>query len=161
MMFKVLLSALFLEFLALPLLASDSLTKNRDSFTRSTVSEILDSLVNDAYFKKDTNLNPRPEQEKPSKSKREKKEYKTIKKKVNKAKILAEIPSDTPPVITTLIRSNKVTIGMSTKHVILSWGKPRNINRSIGKWGVHEQWVYPNRYLYFENGILTSLQTSD
>ena len=150
MMFKVLLSALFLEFLALPLLASDSLTKNRDSFTRSTVSEILDSLVNDAYFKKDTNLSPRPEQAKPSKSKREKKEYKTIKKKVNKAKIFAVIPADTPPVITTLIRS-----------VILSWGKPRNINRSIGKWGVHEQWVYPNRYLYFENGILTSLQTSD
>ncbi len=55
----------------------------------------------------------------------------------------------------------KVSIGMSKEHVLLSWGKPRNINKSIGGWGVHEQWVYPNRYLYFENGILTSIQTSD
>lgn len=40
-----------------------------------------------------------------------------------------------------------------------SWGLPEDINRTVGAWGVHEQWIYPgNVYLYFENGILTSWQ---
>ena len=41
-----------------------------------------------------------------------------------------------------------------------SVGKPDDINRSTGSWGVHEQWVYSQRklYLYFENGKLTSTQ---
>ena len=41
----------------------------------------------------------------------------------------------------------------------LSWGKPENINKTSGNYGVHEQWVYGNHsYLYFENGILTTIQ---
>ncbi len=82
-------------------------------------------------------------------------------KKLTKTKQLNTIPFGTSPIIASQIRANKISLGMTTKHVILSWGKPQNINRSIGRWGVHEQWVYSNRYLYFENGILTSLQTSD
>ena len=39
-----------------------------------------------------------------------------------------------------------------------SWGQPDDINRSVGSWGVHEQWVYGDEYLYFENGKLTSWQ---
>ena len=39
-----------------------------------------------------------------------------------------------------------------------SWGKPDDINRSVGPWGVHEQWVYGYKYLYFEDGSLTSWQ---
>jgi hypothetical protein len=40
-----------------------------------------------------------------------------------------------------------------------SWGDPEDINRTVGSWGVREQWVYSNEnYLYFENGILTSWQ---
>jgi hypothetical protein len=41
-----------------------------------------------------------------------------------------------------------------------SRGKPQKNNRSIGAWGVHEQWVYQYAriYLYFENGKLTSWQ---
>ena len=39
-------------------------------------------------------------------------------------------------------------------------GYPNDNNRSVGSWGVHEQWVYEAQgvYLYFENGILTSYQ---
>ena len=48
---KVLLSALFCQFLAFPLCAADSITKNRDLFANSSVAEILDSLVNATYFK--------------------------------------------------------------------------------------------------------------
>jgi hypothetical protein len=54
-----------------------------------------------------------------------------------------------------------VKIGMTAKTVRekTSWGEPNSINRSVGKWGVHEQWVYEGGdYLYFENGKLTSLQ---
>jgi membrane-bound lytic murein transglycosylase D len=47
----LLLSALCFQFLALPVRAAGSSTNNRDSFTRSSVAEILDSLVNATYFK--------------------------------------------------------------------------------------------------------------
>ena len=52
-------------------------------------------------------------------------------------------------------------LGMTQKQVIekTNWGKPESINRSTGRWGVHEQWVYGGgNYLYFENGKLTSIQ---
>jgi len=41
-----------------------------------------------------------------------------------------------------------------------SLGRPNDINKSTGSWGVHEQWVYDTKdlYLYFENGKLTSFQ---
>ena len=51
MMLRVLLSALLFQFLVLPARGADSVANNRDSFTRSSVSEILDSLVNATYFK--------------------------------------------------------------------------------------------------------------
>lgn len=52
-----------------------------------------------------------------------------------------------------------VSLGMSQEDAVdSSWGKPRKINRSIGSYGTHEQWVYDGGYLYFENGVLTSIQ---
>ena len=62
------------------------------------------------------------------------------------------------------ILEGNVTLGMTQEQVIASWGKPHDINRSAGEWGVHEQWVYGRNakgnitYLYFENGRLTSWQ---
>jgi hypothetical protein len=52
----------------------------------------------------------------------------------------------------------EITLGMTKEQVIASWGSPKDKNRSVGSWGVHEQWVYHSTYLYFENGILTSYQ---
>ncbi len=49
-------------------------------------------------------------------------------------------------------------IGMTNDMAVLSVGKPKHINTSVGTWGVHEQWVYENYNLYFENGKLTSYQ---
>jgi membrane-bound lytic murein transglycosylase D len=50
--FRVLLSALVFQFLAQPLLAVDPVaTNNRGQFSKSSVSDILDSLVNATYFK--------------------------------------------------------------------------------------------------------------
>jgi len=52
-----------------------------------------------------------------------------------------------------------IWLGMTSEQARLSWGRPTRINRTVGPWGVHEQWVYGTDYLYFEDGILTSWQT--
>lgn len=55
----------------------------------------------------------------------------------------------------------KVRIGWSKQMCKESWGEPDDINKTIGSWGTHEQWVYGDiycDYLYFENGVLTSIQ---
>ena len=54
-------------------------------------------------------------------------------------------------------------IGMTVGQVIATcWGKPENVNRTETGRHVHDQYVYNsgNRYLYFEDGVLTSMQTS-
>ena len=51
-------------------------------------------------------------------------------------------------------------LGMTKEQVeSSSWGKPKDINRTVSTYGSREQWVYGSgRYLYFEDGILTSFQ---
>jgi hypothetical protein len=44
------------------------------------------------------------------------------------------------------------------------WGRPQSINRTTTSTGVNEQWVYggydyENNYLYFTNGVLTTIQS--
>jgi hypothetical protein len=58
------------------------------------------------------------------------------------------------------ILSSKFWLGMTSDMAIESLGLPDKNNRTIGSWGVHEQWIYERRelYLYFENGTLTSWQ---
>lgn len=58
------------------------------------------------------------------------------------------------------IFNNYYWIGMTTEMARESLGSSENINKSVGAWGVNEQWVYSGLYLYFENGIMTSYQTS-
>lgn len=51
-------------------------------------------------------------------------------------------------------------IGMTKSEVENStWGRPQKVNKTTTKYGTHEQWVYSgNRYLYFDDGELTSIQ---
>jgi len=57
------------------------------------------------------------------------------------------------------IETGKVFIGMTNLQATLAWGAPESVNRTIGSWGEHEQWVYTHKsYLYFENGILKAIQ---
>ncbi len=58
------------------------------------------------------------------------------------------------------IMKNQYWIGMTDSMARESLGRPNDINKSTGSWGVHEQWVYDTKdlYLYFENGKLTSFQ---
>ena len=58
----------------------------------------------------------------------------------------------------TLIHRGRVRIGMTAEQCRAALGRPRDINRSVGSYGVHEQWVYNGLYLYFEDGIMTSFQ---
>lgn len=54
-----------------------------------------------------------------------------------------------------------VRIGMTQNQVIngTHWGKPFRVNRTTTRYGTREQWVYGGgNYLYFENGVLTSIQ---
>lgn len=52
-----------------------------------------------------------------------------------------------------------VSIGMSMQDAIdSSWGKPRSVNRTTTTGGIREQWVYDGGYLYFTDGVLTSIQ---
>lgn len=55
-------------------------------------------------------------------------------------------------------KGKEVRMGMPYWEIYRKWGAPGSINRSVGSWGVHEQWVYGNTYLYFEGGLLTSFQ---
>jgi len=75
----------------------------------------------------------------------------------------AELAVQHPSWPWTVINKHEIQLGMTGEMVEAAWGSPRAINRSVGSWGVHEQWVYGSytkysspTYLYFENGILTS-----
>lgn len=59
---------------------------------------------------------------------------------------------------TKLILEKKIALGMSEKALIESWGKPEDINTSVGSWGVHKQYVYDSQYVYVENGKVTAWQ---
>ena len=56
-----------------------------------------------------------------------------------------------------------VSIGMTRERVLQSsWGRPDKVNTTTYAHGTHEQWVYNTGYvrgyLYFENGILVTIQ---
>ncbi|CDE14937.1 putative uncharacterized protein [Clostridium sp. CAG:470] len=59
-----------------------------------------------------------------------------------------------------IVKLKTPSIGMSKKDVEEStWGKPEKINRTETIYGIREQWCYSRyRYIYFENGIVTSIQ---
>ena len=51
-------------------------------------------------------------------------------------------------------------IGMTDDMIKVAIGAPKQINRTVNRYGSSEQWVYDDKYLYFENKKLTSFQTS-
>jgi len=63
------------------------------------------------------------------------------------------------------IAGGQVWLGMTYEMAEASWGKPVDVNLSVDVWGQHAQCVYrigdyysTTKYLYFENGYLTSWQ---
>ena len=55
-----------------------------------------------------------------------------------------------------LVIDGKIAIAMTQEQVLMAWGKPDQIKRSEGGWGVYEQWIYGSTSLYFERGILNN-----
>ena len=47
---------------------------------------------------------------------------------------------------------------MNKEQCIEAIGRPYKINRTTTKSTIYEQWVYATKYLYFENGVLTTIQ---
>lgn len=61
--------------------------------------------------------------------------------------------------IANLIIQHKVKIGMTKEMARESWGIPEDINKTTTQYGTFEQWVYGGgNYLYFDNGVLTTIQ---
>jgi|ERR1035437_8794231 hypothetical protein len=58
------------------------------------------------------------------------------------------------------IDHKSIMVGMTTEQVRRSWGSPGKINSSGGAYGSHEQWIYESNYVYFDDGKLTSWQSS-
>ncbi len=60
------------------------------------------------------------------------------------------------------ILNGQIMLGMSKEMMIASWGQPSDINKSVGSYGGHEQWVYDysffQYFVYFDNGVITSWQ---
>ena len=57
------------------------------------------------------------------------------------------------------IETGTARIGMTAEMAReCGWGAPQSINRTTNATSVHEQWVYDGGYLYFTNGVLTSIQ---
>lgn len=55
----------------------------------------------------------------------------------------------------------KIQVGMPANLVRRAWGDPQKINSTITSGGRHEQWIYSNsQYVYLQNGVVTSIQTS-
>lgn len=64
------------------------------------------------------------------------------------------------------ILENKIVTGMTGDEVIRSWGKPSKINTTVSGSGTSEQWVYSrekigtDQYVYLDNGIVRTIQSS-
>lgn len=81
---------------------------------------------------------------------------------------LDPVPPTTPrdSRINAAIATSKIVVGMTAAQARRSWGAPTKINRSVGSYGSHEQWVYDrggfkSQYVYVENGVVTGVQSPE
>lgn len=59
------------------------------------------------------------------------------------------------------ILKRRINIGYTKDQCRFAWGAPERINRTMNRYGVSEQWCYGSGnylYLYFDDGILTTIQ---
>lgn len=57
-----------------------------------------------------------------------------------------------------ILKKRKVRIGMTKDMALVGWGIPKHKNNTTSRYGTRSQWVYENSYLYFNDGILTTIQ---
>lgn len=57
------------------------------------------------------------------------------------------------------VMDGMVTVGMPGSGVLIAWGAPRKVNRTLAGESVSEQWIYSReRYVYVDNGFVRSVQ---
>lgn len=56
------------------------------------------------------------------------------------------------------IKKQAVHLGMTKDQVLLSWGKPTKVNRTVTAAGTSEQWIYDKQNLYLTDDKVTALQ---
>lgn len=91
----------------------------------------------------------------------EKRSQELLKEKIELVKQLELLQADKKTQLYNLVLLSTEDIGLTTNQVLLKFGFPDKTNRTVGRWGVHEQWMYERyggSYLYFENGVLTGWQ---
>jgi hypothetical protein len=66
--------------------------------------------------------------------------------------------SEVPASEVALVKAKEIRLGMSEAALLCSWGRPQSVNRSVGAWGEHKQYIYGRVYVYVENGKVASWQ---
>ncbi len=65
------------------------------------------------------------------------------------------------------VRDGHAILGMNYMEAFFAWGPPDDVNKTVSRGGTREQCVYGGfrngaynkmRFLYFENGVLTTIQ---
>jgi len=130
---------------------------SKGAFDKSTFSE---DLVNYLEFSKDKRLKDRGQKDAERAADQHKRTMQGIreaeKRDAERKKMLV---SKYGKVTAEKIIAKRIWIGMTDEQARQSWGSPDDRNRSVYSFGVKEQWVYRHgRYLYFQDGILTSWQ---
>ncbi|HHX68838.1 MAG TPA: hypothetical protein GX708_12400 [Gallicola sp.] len=130
------------------------LVKKREDLRKN----ILDREV---VLKKEAEEEAKKIAEKEAEKERERiaKEREAAEKKAAEEKLEAMIKKY-GPYYGKLVGEGYYAIGMTKDMIKDSIGEPDDINRTVGSWGTHEQWVYSryDLYIYFENGKVTSFQ---
>jgi hypothetical protein len=77
-----------------------------------------------------------------------------------RAQHIAKSHPDWKPEGVALVACHEYAIGMTASMLRASLGSPETINSTETAGGTHEQWVYGRDYIYVEDGVVTSFQTS-
>ena len=65
------------------------------------------------------------------------------------------------------ILEREIFVGMTRDELVRSWGNPAKINKTLSAGGASEQWIYRrgkvgyDQYVYLENGLIRSMQSSE
>lgn len=59
-----------------------------------------------------------------------------------------------------VVACHQVQAGLTEAQMIASWGRPEKVNSTVVGQTETQQWVYGDNYVYVEDGVVTSYQTS-
>lgn len=78
----------------------------------------------------------------------------------DRAQRLAKAHPDWKPAGVALVACHEYSVGMTSDMLRASLGSPERVNTTQTAGSAHEQWVYGNDFIYVDDGVVTSYQTS-